>query len=274
METSRAAVIQMRVGPDVTDNQHRAEAFVIAAAGSGAKIVALPEMYYCMGSRQEMLDNAIDMPGTITHRWSEIAKDYKIWIVCGSLLERISGNERAYNTTLLINPAGEIAAKFRKLHLFDVDVPGVVTFTESAAIEKGTGVTLADSAVGKIGFGLCYDLRFPEMFRGMAKRGMEILAIPSAFSKGTGKHHWTALLRARAIENQCYVLAPNQVGQAPNKFTSYGHSAIIDPWGEVLAEAGWDEEAIIQADLDGAKLRKIRMELPALEHTRTDLFRM
>jgi len=258
-----------------TENQEKAEGFVREAAQKGAQFILLPELYRTMLPREQMPQYGEPIPhGRTCKRWSGLAKELGVWLLGGSMIEPVEGQPgKLYNTAVLFSDSGELVAKYRKIHLFDVSVPGVVEFQESALISPGCETVVADSPFGKLGLSVCYDLRFPELFRDLVKQGMEILCIPAAFSYGTGQKHWLHMLKARAIENQCFVLAPDQVGKAPNNFKSWGHSLILDPWGEVVAEGG-EEEGIICAKLDLSLLSKYRESLPSLKHIRRDVFHM
>jgi predicted amidohydrolase len=185
----------------------------------------------------------------------------------GSILETIPGDARRYNTSCVIDAAGTIVARYRKIHLFDVALPGRVAVQESASRRAGTEPVVAITELATVGCSICYDLRFPELYRRLARDGAEVLLVPSAFTAPTGAAHWEVLCRARAVENQCYLLAPNQCGPSPHGHRDFGNSMIVDPWGTILARAG-DAEDVLTAELDGAELARIRRELPALEHRR------
>jgi predicted amidohydrolase len=253
------------------ENQRKAEGLVRTAAANGARFILLPELYRTMLPRPEMPKYAEPVPdGPTSKRWSAIAAELGVWLLAGSMAEP-SHDGKLLNTAVLFSDKGALVAKYSKIHLFDVNIPGVVQFQESAAISPGNQVVVAPTAFGRVGLAVCYDLRFPELFREQSRQGMDILCIPSAFSYGTGQKHWHTLVRARAIENLVYVVAPNQAKTAPNKFTSYGHSLVVDPWGNILAEGSEDED-IVYATLDPALLHKYRQELPALTHRRFDIF--
>jgi predicted amidohydrolase len=199
----------------------------------------------------------------------ELASRHRVPILAGTFAEAIDGDHRVYNTSALISETGQIAAVYRKIHLFDVDLgeSGGGAFRESAFTAPGEEVVVAETTFGKVGLSVCYDVRFPELYREMAARGADWITLPSAFAPETGKVHWEVLLRARAIENQAFVLAPAQCGRHSPDRASHGHSLIIDPWGRVLAEAG-DEPTIVVADCDPDELKRVRASLPALRHRR------
>jgi predicted amidohydrolase len=252
--------VQLNSSSDKEQNLATAERLVREAAGAGAELVALPEKWNLLAGGEELLAGAEALDGpslTAARGW---ARTLGIHLLAGSICE--SGDEKASNTSVLIGPDGEDLAVYRKIHMFDVDAGGV-SYRESAHERPGSEIVTA--AVGKLlaGLTVCYDLRFPELFRILALRGARLIAVPSAFTRATGKDHWEVLLRARAIEDQVYVLAPNQIGEAAPHYDSFGHSAIVDPWGVVLAMAP-DEECFVAADLDLAAQDRVRESLPSL----------
>lgn len=254
----------MTTGADVAANLATTERLVREAAGLGAQLVTLPEKWPLMHPLPASGPQPLDGPWiTAAKSW---ASELDIVVLAGSVLEATPDGGRAYNTSVLIDKAGGVVATYRKRHLFDVEVDGVA-YQESAETQPGDQIVCADALGRRVGMSVCYDLRFPEHYRQLVADGAEILAVPSAFTAATGAAHWHVLLRARAIENQCFVLAPNQVGSHANGTESYGHSLIVDPWGNVLAEAGAGEGVIV-ADLDFAELARIRTTLPALVHRR------
>ena len=267
----RAAAVQLNSNGDKSRNLGAAEALVRAAAADGAELVALPEKWNLLAAGEEIAAGAETLDGpslTAARGW---ARTLGINLLAGSISERpADGGGRAFNTSVLIGRDGEDLAVYRKVHMFDVDVGGVA-YRESAHEQPGT--ELATAAVGELTVGLtvCYDLRFPELFRILTLRGARLLAVPSAFTTATGRDHWEVLLRARAIENAVFVLAPNQVGVAAPHYDSYGHSAIVDPWGVVLASAP-DEECFVAADLDLAAQERVRESLPALANRRPEAY--
>lgn len=265
-EPVRAAVIQTLADTDTVRNVARAGELVEAAAVSGARLVVLPEKWNWWGpaSATASGDEALDGPSLSAARaW---ASELGIAIVAGSVLEAIGDGTRAFNTSVLIGPDGADVATYRKIHLFDVDVDGQ-QYRESAATEAGE--TVVDGEVLGIGVGLsvCYDLRFPELYRGHAAAGARVLAVPANFTPHTGEAHWEVLLRARAVENQCFVLAAGQCGTHRTGEGAWGHSMIVDPWGRVIAEVP-DGEGFAAADLDVAAQDATRTALPVLTHRR------
>jgi deaminated glutathione amidase len=263
----RAAAIQMSSGPDPRVNLDRAEALIRAAASQGASLVVLPEVFNWRGPRGAEAEFAEGIPGRASERMAALARELRIHLQAGSITERIAGQRLCYNTALLFAPDGEAIGKYRKIHLFDVEIPGQVSARESQCREPGSETVVVRTEVAVIGLSVCYDLRFPELYRQLVRAGAEILCIPSAFTFPTGAAHWEPLLRARAIENQCYVIAPNQCGTSPNGYRDYGSSMIVDPWGAVIARAGEGEGSIVtEIHLD--YLARVRRELPCLAHVR------
>jgi predicted amidohydrolase len=260
----RAAAVQLNSNGDKARNLATAERLVRAAAADGATLVALPEKWNLLASGAELLAGAEALDGpslTAARGW---AGELGIHLLAGSVAER--GEEKAANTSVLIGPDGEDLAVYRKIHMFDVDAGGVA-YRESEHERPGSEVVTAPVDDTVLGLSICYDLRFPELFRILAVRDARILAVPSAFTRVTGRDHWEVLLRARAIENQAFVLAPNQVGEAPPHFDSFGRSAIVDPWGELLAMAP-EEECFVAAEFDFAAQDRVREELPSLANRR------
>ncbi len=266
MRSYLAAAVQMTASSSKEENLAKAETFVRLAAERGASLVVLPEVFSWRGPKGEGPKQAEAIPGPTSDRLSTLARQHRIHLVAGSFLEQ-SDEPRSHNTSLLLNPAGEILACYRKIHLFDIDIPGQVTVKESASMKPGVEVVVHNTPLGIFGLSVCYDLRFPELYRQLAQRGAEVLFVPSAFTFPTGAAHWEPLLRARAIENQAYVIAPNQIGKNVHGHADYGNSMIIDPWGKIIARAP-DKECIITAEIDRDYLEKVRRELPCLAHRR------
>jgi deaminated glutathione amidase len=269
--TVRAAVIQLQSKSDVSENLAVCESLTAEAAGRGAEICALPENFAHMGPERTKLGiaEAIDPahPGPILGRMMAIASRHRLHLLLGGFPERSPDPEKCYNASVLLAPDGAVLGRYRKIHLFDVTIPGRAVYRESEAVVPGAEPVVVETSIGAVGLSVCYDVRFPELYRILAARGARILAVPAAFTAHTGKDHWHVLLRARAIENQCYVLAPGQYGVHDEKRSTYGHSLIVDPWGAVIAEVG-DHTGVATADLDLGYLEKVRRELPCLEHRR------
>ncbi len=266
----RVAALQLNSSDQKSRNLEVAERLVRAAAADGAELLALPEKWNLLAGGEAMLAGAESLAGPSLQAARSWARELGVNLLAGSISE--SAGERAFNTSVLIGPDGSDLAVYRKIHMFDVDLGGV-PYRESEHEQPGSEIVCAELETGlRIGLSVCYDLRFPELFRILALRGARLLAAPAAFTAVTGRDHWEVLLRARAIESQAFVLAPNQVGQAPPHFDSYGHSAIIDPWGAVLAIAA-DGECFIAADLDFAEQDRIRESLPSLANRRPRAYR-
>ncbi len=267
----RVAAIQMQSVDDVTTNLAAAEGLVAAAADAAADWIALPEMFAYLRREGQAFPCAQGLDGEIIGTVRSWAKRHGRWILAGSFAERAEGEAegRVYNTSVLVGPDAEIAAVYRKMHLFDVDLSaqGGQAYRESDSIAPGDKPVVAETPFGGIGLSVCYDLRFPEFYRSMAGPKLRFLAVPSAFAQQTGRDHWEVLLRARAIENQCFVVAPAQWGQHTPDRASHGRSLIVDPWGLVLAVAP-DRPGIIVAECDLDQQDRIRAGLPALRHRR------
>jgi predicted amidohydrolase len=254
---------------DLAGNLAVARALVEEAARAGAEWVTLPENFAYLRREGTRFPCAQGLDGEIVGSLCEMAKRHRIWLLGGSFPEALPADERIYNTSVMISPEGQVEAVYRKIHLFDVDLSdrGGARLQESASIAPGQDVVVARTPFGGVGLSICYDLRFPELYRELSARDVRFLAVPSAFTRETGKDHWEVLLRARAIENQCFVLAPAQWGQHSPDRASHGRALIIDPWGVVLATAP-DRPCAIWADCDLAHQDRIRAALPALKHRR------
>ena len=259
-----AAVCQMRSGEDVTRNLMSAETLVREGARAGARFVTLPECMVFLKSEGERAPEAQSIAGPWAKRFSDLACELKITILMGSFPETRGEAGRPYSTTILFGPTGERVASYRKMHLFDIDLPGLEHLKESKATSPGTELVVADAGFAKLGLSICYDLRFPEVYRALSAQGAEVLLVPSAFTERTGRDHWEILLRARAIENLCYVMAPAQWGRHSANRASYGHAMIVDPWGLIVAQVP-DGEGLALAVLDFDRLHRLRGELPALQ---------
>lgn len=262
-----AAAVQMLATDDKVANLKQAEHEVRRAAAEGARLIALPEVFIWRGNKKLERETAEAVPGPTSTAMARLARNLRIYLLAGSILEAIPDSAKAYNTSLLFAPTGDLLASYRKIHLFDVDLANGTSLRESATREFGDGIVTADTELCKTGLSICYDLRFPELYRGLAKQGAEVIFVPSAFTAYTGQAHWEALLRARAIENQVFIIAPDQFGKSAKSFETHGHSMIVDPWGEILAELP-DGPGIITAEIDLDYLAKVRAELPALKHRR------
>jgi predicted amidohydrolase len=273
--------VQMTSSDNVESNLERASDLVREAASAGALLVGLPENFAYLGDdRDHRLSIAETLPslvpgepgapptvGPILSTMRELARGAGTWLLLGGFPERADDGARIRNSAILLDPAGTVVAVYRKIHLFDVDVPGGKRYRESEAIEPGAETVVATTPWGGLGLSICYDLRFPELYRALAARGARIAAVPSAFTLETGKDHWHTLLRARAIENQLYVFAPAQFGAHGPTRRSYGHALVVDPWGVVIAECG-DHEGVALAQIDLAYQDRVRAAIPCLSHRR------
>ena len=260
----RAAAVQLQSTTDTEQNLASAERLVRSAVAGGAELVVLPERLDIRGAADDYLGGAEPLDGRPITWARELARELGIDLVAGSVAERREGHERVSNTSVHVGPDGEIRAVYRKIHMFDIEVEGTV-YRESEHSEPAAEIVLSETAGGAgLGLTVCYDLRFPELYRILALRGARIITVPANFTRVTGAAHWEVLLRARAIEDQVFVIAPGQ-GRLPGpERDSYGNSMIIDPWGEVLARAPMEGEHVIAADLDLARQDDIREKLPSL----------
>ena len=263
------AAVQLSSTADKVSNIAVAGELVDRAAAAGARLVVLPEKWNLIDVDERQVAQAEPLDGPSLIAASGWAATHAVAIVAGSISEAAPGRDRAYNTSVLIQPDGSVTAVYRKLHLFDVEVGGH-TYRESAGALPGAEAVVGEAFGRRIGLSVCYDLRFPELYRRLTFDGAEVLTVPSAFTQVTGAAHWEPLLRARAIENQAYVIAAGQTGMHATGTGSHGHSMVVDPWGVIVAQAA-DVESVILADLDFAKLAEIRERLPALRHRRHDV---
>ncbi|MGZ8137641.1 MAG: carbon-nitrogen hydrolase family protein [Methylococcaceae bacterium] len=267
---SKCAAIQMASCPNISSNLLTAERLIAEAAKAGAKLVALPENFALMGDHEldKIKVKELDGKGPIQDFLAAVAKKYAVWVIGGTMPIAGDDNNKVRAACLIFNDQGEKVARYDKMHLFDVNVPGTdEVYRESDSIEPGHEPLVIDTPFGKLGIAVCYDLRFPEFFRNMSRKGVEILVIPSAFTSETGAAHWELLLRARAVENLCYVIAPNQGGFHKNGRKTFGHSMIIDPWGVVL-DCYKTGGGFVCADIDIERLERVRGSFPVLNHRR------
>lgn len=259
------ALVQLDATADVERNLEVAAALAGEAA-QGSRLVALPEYLQYRGPDDGYRASARPIPGPHTDPFSEVARRHGVWVLVGSTAELSADPLRPYNTSTLIAPDGSIAATYRKIHLFDVDVERGPADTESARVTAGERIVTAEVEGTTMGLSICYDLRFPELYRALALAGAEILTVPANFTERTGRDHWEVLLRARAIENGAYVLAPSQIGGPPGS-PAYGRSMVVDPWGTVIAQAP-DQVGIIRATLDLDRVAAVRRQIPVLANRR------
>ena len=267
-KTFRAALVQMRCGRTPEPNLDAAEALIRQAASGGADYILTPENTSLMELSTRKLFASIqpEEGNPAVERFRALAKELGVWLHIGSIAVRLS-DSKAANRSLLMTPQGEIAARYDKIHMFDVDLPGGESYRESKNFQSGDKAVLADLPWGRLGLTTCYDLRFPALYRSLAKAGADFLSVPSAFTKQTGEAHWHVLLRARAIETGCFVFAAAQGGDHEVGRATYGHSLIVSPWGEVVSEAGVEPDVIF-ADIDPALVSDARSRIPSLRHDR------
>jgi predicted amidohydrolase len=261
------AAVQLTSTDQVEQNLEKAVVWSTRAAEAGARLITLPENFGFLGGDADKLPHAQAVDGRFSAELGRVAQKHNAWILLGSIPEVGPDPAHTYNTAVLLSPAGAPVARYRKIHLFDVDLPGELSLRESDSVASGDEVVVADVDGWRLGLSICYDLRFPELYRELAQHGAEILAVPAAFTLQTGKDHWDVLLRARAIENQAFVVAPAQFGHHGGKRWSWGKAQIIDPWGTVLACAP-EREGFVLAALHKEELDRPRRMLPALRHRR------
>lgn len=266
MKTIKAAAVQLNSQPDVKISLREVQKRVKEGAQNGAKLICLPENFAFLGDEREKLKQSSEISAEVEKKLPEWAKEMNVTIIGGGYPAQ-AGTGKIYNRSIVVNPDGEISATYDKIHLFDVEISEEETWRESDTVQAGKrdGVVYKSDNLPAIGLSICYDLRFPELYRKMAEQGAEIITVPSAFTRPTGEAHWKPLLQARAIENSAFVIAPAQTGQHGKKRKTWGHSLIIDPWGKILADGG-TEPGVIYAELDLEYLKEVRKKLPSLEH--------
>jgi deaminated glutathione amidase len=268
----RAAAVQLNSNEDKARNVEIAERLIRRAASEGAELVLLPEKFNVIGSPEQLVAGAEPLDGP-TLRWAAaLAAELGFWLVAGSVVERVEGDDKLRNTSVLFDPDGAVRALYRKIHMFDVEVGGIA-YRESDVESPGEEIVVPEAGEMKLGLAVCYDLRFPELFRIMAVDGAQAFTLPAAFTVPTGRAHWEILIRARAIENQAFVIAAGQVGRHPPDHESYGHSMIVDPWGTVLAAASDEPERVVVGDIDLDAQAEIRAKLPSLANRQLDAYR-
>jgi len=268
----KVAMCQMAVTDDKARNLARAREMIRTAGEEGSDIVVLPEMFNCPYDSQYFAPFAEEWPhGPSLNMLRETAIEGRILLVGGSIPERHQGS--IFNTSFVFGPSGELLARHRKVHLFDVDIPGGITFKESDTLSPGNDVTLAPltGSSGKLGVAVCYDIRFPELFRRMALGGAMLVAVPAAFNLTTGPAHWDLLFRTRAVDNQVFVVGVSPARLPGASYVAFGHSILVDPWGEVLAMAAASEDLVV-SEIDLARVEQVRRELPLLKHRRAELY--
>lgn len=266
MKNHKAAVVQLNSGLEVADNLACVEQLLAGSEVTNTDIILLPECFAMLGGSQAHLGADAE---TLRNWMASIAVKHNSWLVGGSIPVLEASDGRSHAACFVYSPAGDEVVCYHKMHLFDVQVADSKgSYQESSDFIPGNEPGLVDIEGVHVGLSICYDLRFPELYRHLTRQGARILCVPSAFTRVTGEAHWEPLLKARAIENQCYVLAANQVGRHPDGRETWGHSMIISPWGEVLAKVDIEEPAVIQAELDLGHLEQIRQQMPCLDHQR------
>jgi len=269
MMTIKLALIQMQTAPDREENLAKVEDLITVAAGQGADIVVLPEMFSIPYAAAWMRSSMETMEGEIVQLLRRFASDNYINLLGGTFPE-LADSERCYNTSLFINREGEIIASHRKLHLFDAALDGE-DFTESTLVVPGDSPTVFDTEYGKMGIAICYDMRFPELFLRMAQLGARLIFVPAAFSRVTGPQHWEVLVRSRAMDNQLFVAACSPASAPDLPFDPYGCSMVVDPWGEIIGESGRHED-LLQVEIDLDTIEEVRKKLPLMEHRRPEVY--
>lgn len=270
MNKVRIALCQMNVVDDKKANLKKAGSLIADSADRNADFIVLPEMFNCPYSNDKFVEYGENEHDSCTlNTISQLAESYNVYILAGSIPER--EGDKLYNTSYLFDKTGSIIAKHRKMHLFDIDVKGRITFKESDVLTAGDDFTIADTDFGRIGIGICYDVRFVELARIMAEKGAEILFYPGAFNQTTGPAHWELLFRSRALDNQVFCIGVAPALNMNASYHSYGHSIAVNPWGEVIAQAGEKEELVI-CEIDLSEIKKVREELPVLKNKRKDLY--
>ncbi len=264
----RIACLQVNSGSDYQTNLETVTVMAREAAGAGAQFILSPEYALMMdGSGKVMRERALTADGApALGELQSLARELGVWFLAGSLTLR-SDDERIVNRSFLISAAGQVVASYDKIHMFDVTLPDGRMIRESSTYKPGARAVVTDTPWGRLGMTVCYDLRFPGLFRTLAQAGAQMITVPSSFQRQTGKAHWHTLLRARAIENECFIIAPAMCGDHPGNRQTYGHTLVIDPWGEIIADGG-EAPGIVYADIDVARVAKIRGMMPSLEHDR------
>ncbi len=267
-QSVRIACLQMNSGNEFAANLSVFSAMAREAAAAGAKFILSPEYFLMMdGTGRVMREAALDEQGEpAVSALTALARELSVWLLAGSVTLK-AGDGRMFNRSLLISSAGRVMATYDKIHMFDVTLPDGKVIRESSAYRPGEKAVLTEMPWGKLGMTVCYDLRFPGLFRALAQAGAELITVPSSFQRQTGKAHWHTLVRARAIENECFLIAPAMCGDHPGNRQSFGHTLVIDPWGEVLAEGGESPE-IVYAEIAPRRVAKVRNMIPSLEHDR------
>lgn len=263
------AVCQMIISENKDENLQKAEAMIRESALLGANVVTLTEMFNCPYSNDLFASFAEEIPGKTSSMLSDLSKELGIYIIGGSIPEK--SGDKIFNSSIIVNNKGEIIDVYRKIHLFDIDIKGKITFRESDTLEYGNKIVVVDTPFCKIGIAICYDIRFPELMRILTLKGAEVIVLPAAFNMTTGSAHWDSLMKMRAIDNQVYFVGAAPARDEDGIFCAYGHSAIVDPWGEKVASLD-EKEGIIIGTIDLNYVKEVRNKLPLLKHMRNDLY--
>ncbi|XP_065270603.1 omega-amidase NIT2 [Emys orbicularis] len=269
MANFRLALIQLHVSAVKSDNLNKACGLIRKAAAQGAKVVALPECFNSPYGTKYFAEYAEKIPGESTQKLSEVAKECGIYLIGGSIPEEDAG--KLYNTCAVFGPDGAMLAKHRKIHLFDINVPGKIRFQESETLSPGDSFSMFDTPYCKVGLGICYDIRFAELAQIYTQKGCQLLVYPGAFNMTTGPAHWELLQRGRAVDNQVYVATASPARDEKASYVAWGHSTVVNPWGEVIAKAG-TEETVIYTDIDLKKLAEVRQQISIHTQKRSDLY--
>jgi len=269
VDNFKIAVCQMKILENKEENLAKAEKMIKEASSKGCDLVVLPEMFNCPYNNEFFPKYAEEFPGRTSRFLSRLAESENIYIVGGSIPEKDGG--KIYNTSYIFDKTGKLIGKHRKMHLFDIDVEDGISFKESDTLGPGNRVTVFETEFCKVGVAICYDMRFPELMRLMALKDAEIIIVPAAFNMTTGPAHWDSLIKVRALDNQVYFVAASPSRDLDSSYIAYGHSLIVDPWGDTVSEAGIEEE-IIYGTIDLNRVKKIREQLPLLKHRRKDIY--
>lgn len=272
MHNIKVGVIQMSVSDNKETNLKKAQAMIIKACQQGAQMVVLPEVFNSPYQTELFPDYAEPYPGPTTRLLSQLAAKHEVLLVGGSIIEK-DGDNKLYNSSFVFNEKGQLLGRHRKVHLFDINLPGKITFRESDTLTSGNSITIIRHQGLCFSIMICYDFRFPELARAAVLEGAKLLVVPAAFTVTTGEAHWDLLMRNRAVDNQCFVIATSPARNPESSYQAWGHSMVVDPWGQIIAEAG-EAEGIIYAELDFEQLEQIRQQLPLLEHRRQDLYQL
>jgi omega-amidase len=272
MHNIKVGVIQMSVSDNKNANLKKAQAMIIKACQQGAQMVVLPEVFNSPYQTELFPDYAEPYPGPTTRLLSQLAAKHEVLLVGGSIIEK-DGDNKLYNSSFVFNEKGQLLGRHRKVHLFDINLPGKITFRESDTLTSGNSITIIRHQGLCFSIMICYDFRFPELARAAVLEGAKLLVVPAAFTVTTGEAHWDLLMRTRAVDNQCFVIATSPARNPESSYQAWGHSMVVDPWGQIIAEAG-EAEGIIYAELDFEQLEQIRQQLPLLEHRRQDLYQL